>query len=690
MDTKGKQSCYINRELSWLKFNERVLEEAADETIPLCERLSFISIFQSNLDEFFMVRVGSLHDMEFLKKVVRENKTNMTAKEQVDAILARVKEMTAQKDWVYGKLMGQIEEQGIRLVDFHSISDKESGYLKRYFEQEIKPLLSTIVVGKKQPFPFLQNRSIYAVAVLETKNDKAKIGIIPCVSNVFERLIAIPTKPGCFMLAEELILHFLPEVFSKYKVAEKSLIRITRNADIDADRVYDEDLDYREHMEELIKQRRKLCPIRMEMTRTLDSQITELLCQELELDTDQVFASRSPLDLSFVFRIQDELRAKPELFFERRVPQNSPSVEKGRPIIDQILERDIMLSYPYESIKPFLNFLHEAASDPKVVSIKMTLYRLAKDSKVVEALVEAAENGKQVDVLVELKARFDEENNIAWSRLLEEAGCHVIYGLDGLKVHSKLCLVTRKDESGIQYITQIGTGNYNEKTARLYTDLSIMTARQCIGLEALSVFQSLSMGEAVEETEHLLVAPNCLQNKVIAAIEKEMKEAEEGRPAYIGIKINSLTDKKIIDKLIEASRAGVKIEMIVRGICCLQPGIPGLTDNIHVISIVGRYLEHSRIYIFGEGEREQVYISSADFMTRNTERRVEVGMPVYDPFLKLRVKEIFGLMLSDNVKARELLEDGVYRKVDAGDTALNSQEALFEMAYEAVRSSSGI
>lgn len=685
MDTKGKKGCYINRELSWLKFNERVLEEAADKTIPLCERLSFLSIFQSNLDEFFMVRVGSLHDMEFLKKAVRENKTNMTAKEQITAILRRVKEMTDRKDWVYGKLMGELEKQGIRLVDFHSISDKESGYLKRYFEQEIKPLLSTIVVGKKQPFPFLANRGIYAVAVLETRSDKAKIGIIPCDSSVFERLISIPTKPGCFMLAEELILHFLPEVFSRYKVVEKTLIRITRNADIDADRVYDEDLDYREHMEELIKQRRKLCPIRMEMTRTIDSRITERLCEELELDLDQVFGSRSPLDLSFVSRIQDELRGRPELFYGRRVPQNSPAIEKDRRVMDQILEKDILLSYPYESIRPFLMLLHEAAADPKVVSIKMTLYRLAKDSKVVEALVEAAENGKHVDVLVELKARFDEENNIAWSRLLEEAGCHVIYGLDGLKVHSKLCLITRKDEDGIQYITQVGTGNYNEKTSRLYTDLSLMTASPCIGAEALMVFQSLSMGEAVEQTEHLLVAPNCLQNRVIMAIEGEIAEAAAKRPAYIGIKINSLTDRKIIDKLIEASKAGVKIEMIVRGICCLQPGIPGLTDNIHVISIVGRYLEHSRIYMFGEGEREKIYISSADFMTRNTERRVEVGAPVYDPLLKLRIREMFGLMLSDNVKARELLEGGVYRKVEAADSALNSQEALFQMAYDAAQ-----
>lgn len=680
---KEIQKCFINRELSWLKFNERVLEEAADETIPLCERLSFLSIFQSNLDEFFMVRVGSIHDMQLLSKPVRENKTNMTAGEQIDAILAAARELTAKKDWVYEQVMSQVAEQGIQIVDFHSISDVESGHMKRYFEQEIQPLLSTIVVGKKQPFPFLQNKEIYAAAVLETKNEKAKIGIIPCGSRVFERLISVPTRPGSYMLAEELILHYLPSVFSKYKVTEKSIIRVTRNADIDADRMYDEDSNYREYMEELIKQRRRLCPIRLEMTRSLDTTITDRLCQILELEPDQVFLSRSPLDLSFVSGIRDALHSRPELFYKKRSPQPPAAVDPKRRMLDQALEHDILLSYPYESMKPFLNMLHEAAVDPKVVSIKMTLYRLAKDSKVVEALVEAAENGKQVDVLVELKARFDEENNIAWSRLLEDAGCHVIYGLDGYKVHSKLCLITRKDENGIEYITQVGTGNYNEKTSRLYTDLSLITRNQEIGLDALEVFKALSMGETVEQTKCLLVAPNCLQSRVLSFIDREIGRAKEGKEAYIGIKINSLTDKKIMDKLIEASQAGVKVEMIIRGICCLQPGIEGYTENIHVTSIVGRYLEHSRIYIFGAGEHADLYLSSADFMTRNTERRVEVAIPLYDPAIRTRVQELFGIMASDNVKARELCPDGIYRRVPAGDTPLNAQEALFDMAYEA-------
>ena len=677
--------CYQNRELSWLKFNERVLEEAEDQSLPLCERLSFLSIFQSNLDEFFMVRVGSLHDMMLLKEEERENKTNMTAREQIAALLQRIHVLADRRDQAYEDVMVQVAEQGSRLIRFASLSEEEAKYLERYFVGEIQPLLSTIIVGRKQPFPFLRNRGIYAVAVLETKGEKEKIAIIPCGSDAFERLIAIPSRPGSFMLAEDLILHFLPKVFKKYRIIEKSLIRVTRNADIDADSIYDEDLNYRDHMAEVVKLRRKLCPVRLEMTRELNGRIIERLCQVLGLKEEQVFLTGAPMDLSFLSQIQDSLRRKPELFFQKRVPQRSAMVRYGEPVIPQILEKDILLSYPYESIKPFLSMLHEAAIDPKVVSIRMTLYRLAKDSKVVEALVEAAENGKQVDVLVELKARFDEENNIEWSRRLEDAGCHVIYGLDGLKVHSKLCLITRKEEGRIEYITQIGTGNYNEKTARLYTDLSLMTANPEIGQEAAQVFQAPSLGDVVEKTEHLLVAPRCLQNRILEMIDEEIREAKEGREAYIGVKINSLTDKKIIDKLIEASEAGVKTDMVIRGINCVQSGIPGKTDHIRVISIVGRYLEHSRIYIFGCGEREKIYIASADFMTRNTLRRVEVGVPIYDPALKERIRHMFRIMLRDNVKARIQMPDGNYVRVERGEgeEPLNSQEYFFEEAYRA-------
>ncbi|MCD8336322.1 MAG: polyphosphate kinase 1 [Lachnospiraceae bacterium] len=696
-------SCFQNRELSWLKFNERVLEEAESTQNPLCERLNFLSIFQSNLDEFFMVRVGSLHDRMLLKKEERENKTNMTAREQTDAVLEQVQRMNSRKDGVYKELMEAVAAEGVQLLTFASLDEAEETELGNYFSREIQPLLSTMVVGRKQPFPFLRNKDIYAVAVLSTKREKGKIAIIPCCNDVIPRLIPILSRPGCYMLAEEMILHFLPLVFRKYTITRKSLMRITRNADIDADRIYDEELNYRDHMAEVVKQRRKLCPVRLEISRELSDQIVTQMCKELGLKEAQVFSTAAPMDLSFLYEFQDMLRQKPELFYEKRIPQRSAMVRYDEPVIPQVLEHDIMLSYPYESITPFLNMLNEAAMDPYVVSIKMTLYRLAKNSKVVEALVAAAENDKQVDVLVELKARFDEENNIEWSRRLEDAGCHVIYGLDGLKVHSKLCLITRRVETAIsadaagtkanawaetgqghfQYITQIGTGNYNEKTSRLYTDLSLITANEEIGREAGEVFAALFMGETVEHMDHLLVAPRCLQNRVIEMIDEEIREKREGREAYIGVKINSLTDKQIIDKLIEASEAGVRVDMIIRGINCIRSGLEGKTDNIHIISIVGRYLEHSRIYIFGTGAREKLYISSADFMTRNTLRRVEVAVPIYDPVLRERLHEMFRVMLRDNMKARDQLPDGSYlrRSAGEGEEELNAQEYFTAMAY---------
>ena len=674
------QQVYMNRELSWLKFNERVLEEAENKKVPLCERLTFASIYQSNLDEFFRVRVGSLVDQMLLGGKIRDNKTKMTAKEQIEAVLHQVMKLNRRKDAVYDAIMGQLEDYGVRLVDFRKISKKESEYLEKYFLNEIAPVISPTIVGKRQPFPFLKNNEIYAVVVLQTKSGKEKLGIIPCSNTGFKRLVELPTA-GTYMLAEELILHYIPEVFERYNIKAKSLIRVTRNADIDADALYDEDLDYRDFMAELIKRRKKLAPVRLELTREMDGEIVDVLCDYLELDSDYVFQVQAPLDLSFVFEIQDTLRKTPELFYEKRVPQKSSQFRDGEPVFPQIREKDKLLSYPYESMKPFLNFLREAANDKEVISIKMTLYRVAKHSKIVEYLIDAAENGKEVLVLVELKARFDEENNIEWSRRLEDAGCRVIYGLDGYKVHSKLCLVTRKSEGQVEYYTQIGTGNYNEKTARLYTDLSLMTANVEIGLEAAKVFQALSMEETVDNVQHLLVAPRCLQNKVLSMIDEEIACAKEGKEAYIGLKMNSLTDKKIIDKLIEASQAGVKIDMVIRGICCLIPGVKGKTENIQVRSIVGRFLEHSRIYIFGTQEREKVYIASADFMTRNTLRRVEVATPIYDKDLKMQLEEMFVTMLSDNQKARQEDSRGNYEIAEAQETPLNSQEFFYEQAY---------
>jgi polyphosphate kinase len=672
---------YMNRELSWLKFNERVLEEAENPENPLCERLTFASIYQSNLDEFYMVRVGSLVDQMLLAKDIRENKTNMTPKEQLDAILARTKKLNQKRDVVYEEIMESLEEYGVHMLNFHKIEKEDRNYLERYFEAEVAPVISPSIVGKRQPFPFLRNKEIYAVVVLETKKGKEKLGIIPCSSAGIQRLIPVPGKTGTYMLSEELILHFVSKIFKGYHIKAKSLLRITRNADIDADALYDEDLDYREFMVELIKARKKLAPIRLELSREMDGDVVETLCDYLEVDKNFVFRGDIPLDLSFVFQIQDGLRKRTELFYEKRIPQKSPVFNSHEPILDQIAKKDRFLSYPYESIKPFLTMLHEAANDEDVVSIKMTLYRVAKQSKVVEALIEAAD-GKEVFVLVELKARFDEENNIGWSRLLEDAGCHVIYGLDGYKVHSKLCQIMKKKDGNVEYYTQIGTGNYNEKTARLYTDLSLMTADPKIGTEAARVFQALAMGETVEDMDYLLVAPKCLQNKVLAMIDEEIEHAKAGEQAYIGLKMNSLTDKRIMNKLVEASCAGVHIDMVVRGICCLIPGVKGQTENIHIISIVGRFLEHSRIYIFGTQERAKIYISSADFMTRNTLRRVEVAAPIEDPDIRMQIQEMFVTMLSDNRKARTMNNKGNYKIEPSDNAPLNSQEVFLEQAYD--------
>ena len=683
-EKKIKKSPYMmNRELSWLKFNERVLNEAGNPKVPLAERLTFVSIYQSNLDEFYRVRVGTLMDQMDASEVVRENKTNMTSEEQVKAIIRATRELEEKKTVIYEQLMGELEPKGIRLINFNKLSAEEGKILEEYFDREIAPYLSANIVSKQQPFPFLKNKDIYAVALLESKGGKTRTAIIPCGNNVFRRLIDIPTRKGTFLLSEELILQFLPKFFKNYSVKEKSLIRVTRNADIDTEMIYDEDLDYRDAMENLIKERKRMNPVRMEFTGTLNKKMMHALCKTIHVEKEHVFRSEVPLDLSFVFAIQSYLKNTNagELFYPRRTPRTTPQLNDKESLIPQILDKDVLLSYPFESMKPFINLLYEAAEDESVVSIKMTLYRLANKSQIVDALVEAAENGKEVVVLVELRARFDEENNIEYSRKLEEAGCRVIYGLNGYKVHSKLCLISRKTEQGVSYVTQIGTGNYNEKTSALYTDLSLITGNQEIGKEAAEVFAALLRGETVEETHLLLVAPKCLQNKVLDMIEEEIQHVKNGEEGYIGIKINSLTDKVIISKLVEASQAGVKIEMIVRGICCLIPGVKGYTENITVVSIVGRFLEHSRIYRFGTKERENVYIASADFMTRNTLRRVEVAAPVLDERLKNHLAWMFETMMKDDEKGKCLTEKGIYVDRNLHVQKLNSQECFYEAAY---------
>lgn len=674
----------MNRELSWLKFNERVLNEAGNPRVPLAERLTFASIYQSNLDEFYMVRVGTLMDQMESSEEIRENKTNMTSKEQVKAILEATSILDKKKDMIYEQLMGELEPQGIRIINFNRLSGEEGELLETYFDQEIAPYLSANIVSKQQPFPFLKNKEIYAVALLATKSKKTKVAIIPCSNNVFKRLIDIPTRPGTFMLSEELILHFLPKLFPKYEIVEKSLLRITRNADIDTETIYDEDMDYRDAMENLIKQRKRMNPVRMELSREINKKLITGICKCVNVDKKHVFMSKVPLDMSFVFAIQNYLRVqgKENLFFEKRSPRMTDQFNDKESLIGQIEKKDVLLSYPFENIKSFTNLLNEAAKDESVVSIKMTLYRLADKSQIVDALVDAAENGKEVVVLVELRARFDEESNIEYSRKLEEAGCRVIYGLNGYKVHSKLCLITRKTDNGLSYITQIGTGNYNEKTSKLYTDLSLITANEEIGKEAAEVFACLLRGETIEETHRLLVAPKCLQNKVLAMIDEEMEHAKNHESAYVGIKINSLTDKDIIEKLVEASQAGVKIEMIVRGICCMIPEIKGYTENITVISIVGRFLEHSRIYRFGTPEREKVYIASADYMTRNTLRRVEVAAPVLDDQLREKLDFMFDTMMKDDEKGKRLNAKGNYEDRKVNEKTIDSQELFYEMAYE--------
>lgn len=675
-------NCYDNRELSWLKFNERVLEEAIDSSSPLLERLQFAAIFQSNLDEFFMIRVGSIYDTILVGKRETENKTGMTCRQQLDAIYKRTSELVPLKDNAYHEIMSGLAAYDIEHTSYKHLSKEETEYVNAYYAAEIKPLISPQVIDKRHPFPFLKNKDIYVVVRLESKSD-VKLGIIPA-SGIFSRMVYIPNKRCRFLLAEELILHFVHESFGGYRILDKALMRITRNADLEAEEaLFDHEVDFRDLMQELIKRRKKLSPIRLELSKQLDKAALDHLCKSLELKHEQVFVDKIPLDLSFVYAIRDRIKDLPELSFGRYEPQKSMYVIDSEPMIKQISRKDILLSYPFESIRPFIRLLNEAAEDRSVVSVKITLYRVAKNSQIVEALVKCAENGKDVLVCVELRARFDEENNIEWSKRLEDAGCTVIYGPEGLKVHSKLLLITRRNGSSIEYITQIGTGNYNEKTSSLYTDLSLMTANPEIGLEAGMVFNALSIGTLVENTRHLLVAPLGLQSSIIRFIDYEISAAKSGEDAYIGLKLNSLTDKVLIDKLIEASCAGVRIELVVRGICCLAAGVEGATDNITIVSIVGRYLEHSRIYIFGTPQRCHIFISSADFMTRNTLRRIEVAAPVYDPDIKTRLLKMFNVLTSDNVKARRQLPSGQYvRAASAGAESVNSQEYFAAQALE--------
>ena len=672
---------YDNRELSWLKFNERVLEEAQDSSTPLLERLLFQSIFASNLDEFFRVRVGSLYDSSLVDDDHKDNKSKMRPSEQLAAIFERVHELIPIKDKTYKAICEELELKKIVHKSIKALTEQDKKFLEAYYAYEVKPFLNAFIIDKRHPFPFLANQSIYAVAKLASKS-AVTIGIVSC-NERFKRVIFLPADDGCisYILVEEVILYYADKAFEGYKVEEKALMRVTRNADIDVDEGFDSELDFRQNMSELINKRKRLCPVRLQLSKQLSDTVRSELLARLELSDKQVFVEKTPLDMSYVFSVFDKASDKKELFFPKQEPQPSAMIDPSRPMIEQIDERDLFLHYPYESIKPFIRLLDEAAKDESVTSIKMTLYRVAKNSKVIKALCNAAENGKDVLVLVELRARFDEENNIGWSKLLEESGCHVMYGPQGLKVHSKLCLITRKVGDSVKYTVQVGTGNYNEKTAGLYTDLCLMTANNDIAQDACEVFRTLSMGELVESSKALMVAPHCLQNKVVELMDNEISIARAGGEGYVAAKLNSLTDKVLIDKIIESSQAGVTVELVIRGISCLVAGVEGVTDNVQIRSIVGRYLEHARIYIFGTGVRKKVYISSADYMTRNTTRRVEVAAPILSDEVKKRVLDIFDTQMQDNVKARIMQSDGSYVRAQRGDIAVDAQSRFYAEAY---------
>lgn len=676
---------YDNRELSWLKFNRRVLEEAQDANVPLFERLRFISIFASNLDEFFMVRVGSLYDQDLVEPKKCENKTGMTAARQLKEIARKVKDLLFIKDGAFNDLAERLAPYA-QLMRPADLKGDDKLFLRLYFEREILPLLSPSIIDKNHPFPFLKNRALYIGTLLRPKNDEKKKALVGIMSaecdRDFPRVIFLPGDKIRYLLAEDVILHFIDMLFPNFYVENRCIMRVTRNADIDANEaLYDHDMDFRNVMEELCRKRKKLMPVRAEFSYDASPELVKRMLEYLELSDNFSYMQGCPLDFGFMSALEHKLESKSELFYDRVSPQSSIMVNPYESMFSQLSRRDILLSYPYNKFKNFLRLLEEAADDASVVSIKITLYRVARDSEIVSTLIRAAENGKQVMALVELRARFDEENNIGWSKKMEEAGVKIIYGLDSLKVHSKLLLITRRQGSSIKYYTQIGTGNYNEKTSRLYTDLTLMTSDKDIGADASTVFNALALGTTVESSTTLLVAPKCLKSRIVEMIDTEITYGSDG---YIGLKMNSLTDKDIIDKLIEASCKGVKIELIIRGICCLVAGVPGYTENISVISIVGRFLEHSRIYIFGKDERRKVYISSADFMTRNTERRVEVAVPLKDKAIADKVVGIFDTMLKDNVKAREQGSDGTYRRRKPLPTEehIEVHKLFYEQAYE--------
>ena len=674
-----------NRELSWLRFNQRVLEEAQDESVPLLERMKFVSIFTSNLEEFFMIRVGSLCDMAEVDNKKIDSKSGMTPKEQLDAIYTAVAPLYKERDKTYAEIKKQLAAYGISGLNMKDLENQEKKYLKKYFKEQILPVLSPQIVDVNHPFPHLLNNQIYVVANLKQNGtgSTTMMGIVP-VPEFVSDIVVLPGHDVRYVRMEKIILEYLELVFEQYQVSDKNYIRVTRNADVSPDdEAFADNEDFRFIMKETLHKRRRMGVVRLEVASSLEKEMEKYLCEKFNITQKCIFRTKMPMKLDFIFSLIDKIPVsmKRSLTDETFSPQPSASLTEGS-VMAQVKKRDVLLSYPYESMDPFLQLIREASTDPDVMTIKITIYRLAKKSRLVEYLCAAAENGKEVTALIELRARFDEQNNIDWSERMEEAGCRVIYGFEGYKVHSKICLITYRNRNEIRYITQIGTGNYNEKTAKMYTDYSLITGNQSIGEDASVFFKNMAIGNLAGVYQHLIVSPTSLKQKVLALIDEEILKGQDGR---ILMKMNSVTDVDFIRKIAEASRAGVKIDLIVRGICCILPGIPGETENLSVTSIVGRYLEHPRVFVFGKGEDRKVYIGSADMMTRNTEKRVEVACPIYDEQIKKRLVRYLNIMLADNVKAREMLSDGTYRKKQGGERQICAQEYFMKEALNAKR-----
>ena len=674
-----------NRELSWLQFNARVLAEAEDENVPLLERFKFLAIFTSNLDEFFMIRVGSLCDMAAVDKEHTDSKSGLTAKEQLHLIYKAVEPLYARRDAAFSDVDSKLSAIGLRRLTMDSLAPDEQKYIKRYFKDIIAPVLSPQIVDSHHPFPHLEAKVLHIAALLSHKKTE-RLGLLPVPASL-PPVVFLPETPSRYILTEDILLAYADHVFEMYDVLEKTVLCVTRNADIQVD---DETFgveggDFRKKMEKLLRQRRRMAVVRVEINRPISDHFKEHFRSRFEVSDAQIFLSRTaPLKLGYAFSLGEHLPEKKRAFLSDApfTPQQPAMLSAGQSLLKAALQRDILLSYPYESMEPFLQMIREAANDPAVLAIRITIYRLASKAKLVEYLCAAAENGKDVTALIELRARFDEQNNIDWSERMEEAGCKIIYGFEDYKVHSKICLITRRERGAVRHITQVGTGNYNEKTAKQYTDVSLITADERIGQDAGAFFNNMALGNLSGRYSRLFVAPTSLKNNILALMDEQIAKGKDG---YILLKFNSLTDIDVIAKLREASCAGVTVEMIVRGICCLLPGVPGHTENITVTSIVGRFLEHSRIYVFGRGDEEKMYISSADLMTRNTERRVEIACPIDDPAVRTRLHDILYAMQHDTVKARVLQPDGTYCKKPAVQDPICAQDLLMQQAIENAR-----